>query len=231
VIQLGEQPEHVFLVGGLGVDNIKRLKLLGRNALEADLGFKFSQKNLLITFHPETLENVSAVIQMQALLDALANLEDTVLIFTMPNADTDGRALIKMVNQFASQHANAYAFDSLGQLRYLSCIAQVDAVVGNSSSGLTEVPSLKKGTINIGDRQRGRLQAASIINCEPQQESIADAIRILYSRKFQASLREICNPYGDGGASEKIVKALKITNIQGIVKKSFYDLSKLTFEG
>ena len=231
VIQLGEQPEHVFLVGGLGVDNIKRLKLLGRNALEADLGFKFGQKNLLITFHPETLENVSAVIQMQVLLDALANLEDTVLIFTMPNADTDGRALIEMVNQFSSQHANAYAFISLGQLRYLSCIAQVDAVVGNSSSGLTEVPSLKKGTINIGNRQRGRLQAASIINCEPQQESIADAIRTLYSRKFQASLREVCNPYGDGGASEKIVNALKITNIQGIVKKSFYDLSKLTFEG
>ena len=231
VIQLGEQPKHVFLVGGLGVDNIKRLKLLGRNALEADLGFKFGQKNLLITFHPETLENVSAVIQMQVLLDALANLEDTVLIFTMPNADTDGRALIEMVNQFSSQHANAYAFTSLGQLRYLSCIAQVDAVVGNSSSGLTEVPSLKKGTINIGDRQRGRLQAASIINCEPQQESIADAIRILYSRKFQASLKEICNPYGEGGASAKIVDALKITNIQGIVKKSFYDLSKLTFEG
>jgi GDP/UDP-N,N'-diacetylbacillosamine 2-epimerase (hydrolysing) len=230
VIQLGEQPEHVFLVGGLGVDNIKRLKLLGRNALEADLGFKFGQKNLLITFHPETLENVSAVIQMQVLLDALAKLEDTVLIFTMPNADTDGRALIKMVNQFASQHTNAHAFSSLGQLRYLSCIAQVDAVVGNSSSGLVEVPSLKKGTINIGDRQRGRLQAASIINCEPQQESIADAIRILYSRKFQAGLREICNPYGDGGASEKIVNVLKITNIQGIVKKSFYDLSEFTLE-
>lgn len=230
VIQLGEQPEHVFLVGGLGVDNIKRLKLLGRNALEADLGFKFGQKNLLITFHPETLENVSAVIQMQALLDALVNLEDTVLIFTMPNADTDGRALIKMVSQFASQHTNAHAFSSLGQLRYLSCIAQVDAVVGNSSSGLAEVPSLKKGTINIGDRQRGRLQAASIINCEPQQESIADAIRILYSSKFQAGLSEICNPYGDGGASEKIVNALKITNIQGIVKKSFYDLSKFTLE-
>ena len=230
VIQLGEQPEHVFLVGGLGIDNIKRLQLLELNALEADLGFKFGQKNLLVTFHPETLENISAVIQMQVLLDALAKLEDTVLIFTMPNADTDGRALIKMVNQFASQHTNAHAFSSLGQLRFLSCIAQVDAVVGNSSSGLVEVPSLKKGTINIGDRQRGRLQAASIINCEPQQESIADAIRILYSRKFQAGLREICNPYGDGGASEKIVNVLKITNIQGIVKKSFYDLSEFTLE-
>jgi GDP/UDP-N,N'-diacetylbacillosamine 2-epimerase (hydrolysing) len=165
VIQLGEQPEHVFLVGGLGIDNIKRLKLLGRNSLEADLGFKFGKKNLLITFHPVTLENSSAVTQMEALLAALVQLEDTQLIFTMPNADTDGRTLIKMVEQFASQHANAHAFTSLGQLRYLSCIAQVDGVVGNSSSGLAEVPSFKKGTINIGDRQRGRLQATSIINC------------------------------------------------------------------
>ena len=134
VIQLGEQPEHVFLVGGLGVDNIKRLQLLDRNALEADLSFKFDKKNLLITFHPVTLETSSAVTQMQALLAALAKLEDIQLIFTMPNADTDGRSLIKMVEQFASQYSNAHAFTSLGQLRYLSCLAQVDGVVGNSFS-------------------------------------------------------------------------------------------------
>ena len=224
VIQLGEHPEHVFLVGGLGVDNIKRLNLLDRSELEASLGFKFGQKNLLITFHPETLENVSAVTQMQVILDVLANQKDTVLIFTMPNADTQSRALFEIINQFTTQHINAHAFSSLGQLRYLSCIAQVDAVLGNSSSGLTEVPTFKKGTINIGNRQRGRLQVASIINCEPQQESIAEAIRILYSQKFQASLNDICNPYGDGGASEKIVNKLKTINIEDIVKKSFYNL-------
>ena len=157
VIQLGEQLEHVFLVGGLGIDNIKRLQLLNRNELEADLGFKFGKKNLLITFHPVTLENSSAVRQMQSLLAALTKLEDTQLIFTMPNADTGGRALIKLVKEFASKHPHAHIFPSLGQLHFLSCIAHVDGVVGNSSSGLLEVPSFKKGTINIGDRQRGRL--------------------------------------------------------------------------
>lgn len=224
VIQLGEQPEHVFLVGGLGIDNIKRLKLLGRNALEADLGFKFGKKNLLITFHPVTLENSSAVTQMEALLAALTQLEETQLIFTMPNADTDGRTLIKMVKQFVSQHANAHAFTSLGQLRYLSCIAQVDGVVGNSSSGLAEVPSFKKGTINIGDRQRGRLQATSIINCKPTKKSIANAMNILYSPIFQVELSQVCNPYGEGGASEKVVNTLKSINIKNVVKKAFHDL-------
>ena len=224
VIQLGEQPEHVFLVGGLGIDNIKRLELLDRNTLEADLGFKFNKKNLLITFHPVTLETSSALTQMQALLGALAKLEDIQLIFTMPNADTDGRALIEMVKKFASQHSNAHAFTSLGQLRYLSCIAQVDGVVGNSSSGLLEVPSFKKGTINIGDRQRGRLQASSVINCESNQKSIADGINMLYSSEFQANLSQVHNPYGEGGASEKIVSTLKIINIKNIVKKVFHDL-------
>ncbi len=224
VIQLGEQPEHVFLVGGLGIDNINNLTLLDRYALEADLGFKFGKKNLLITFHPVTLENASAATQMQELLAALAKLEDTQLIFTMPNADTDGRRLIKMVEQFVSQHSNAHAYTSLGQLRYLSCIAQVDGVVGNSSSGLAEVPSFKKGTVNIGDRQRGRLQATSVINCEPNKKSITDGINILYSPSFQVNLSQVRNPYGEGGASEKIVNTLKIINIKDIVKKAFYDL-------
>lgn len=227
VIQLGEQPEHVFLVGGLGVDNIKRLQLLDRNTLEADLGFKFGKKNLLITFHPVTLENASAVAQMRGLLAALAELKDTQLIFTMPNADTDGRKLIKMVDKFASQHVNTHAFTSLGQLRYLSCIAQVDGIVGNSSSGLAEVPSFKKGTINIGDRQRGRLQSTSVINCEPTQQSITDAINTLYSPKFQMDLSQVCNPYGEGGASEKIMKIIKSATLDGLIKKHFYDVRQV----
>ena len=226
VIQLGEQPEHVFLVGGLGIDSIKRIKLLGRNELETDLGFKFGKKNLLITFHPATLERSSAITQMEALISALTELEDTQLIMTMPNADTDGRTLIKMVEHFASQHSNVHTFTSLGQLRYLSCIAQVDGVVGNSSSGLAEVPSFKKGTINIGDRQRGRLQATSIINCEPTYKNIVDAINNLYSPSFQADLRRVRNPYGEGGASKKVVNTIKSINIKNIVKKDFYDLPK-----
>ncbi len=230
VIQLGEQPENVFLVGGLGVDNIKRLDLLDRKALEIDLDLKFGKKNLLITFHPVTLENTSSVSQMQELLEALGQLEDTHLIFTMPNADNEGRALIKIVKKFVSEHNNAYWFMSIGQLRYLSCIAQVDGVIGNSSSGLLEVPSFKKGTINIGDRQKGRLQATNIINCQPTQKSITNALDKLYSADFQESLSEVVNPYGEGGASEKIVNTLKKINIKKIVKKAFYNLSSSAFK-
>ena len=224
VIQLGEQPERVFLVGGLGVDNIKRMNLLDRAELEASLDFKLGQKNLLITFHPVTLENSTAADQMDELFAALAELKDTKLIFTMPNADTDGRALIKMVEQFVAQHPNAHAYASLGQLRYLSCIAQVDGVVGNSSSGLTEVPSFKKGTINIGDRQRGRLHAESVISCEPNRSDITASLQKLYSPNFQASLNHVTNPYGEGGASKLVVETIKHYSIDGLAKKAFYDL-------
>jgi GDP/UDP-N,N'-diacetylbacillosamine 2-epimerase (hydrolysing) len=224
VIQLGEQPDHVFLVGGLGIDNIKRLQLLDRTALEASLDFKLGYRNLLITFHPVTLEKFTAEKQMKELLASLAELKDTQLIFTLPNADSDGRALIKMVQNFVAEYRNARAYSSLGQLLYLSCIEQVDGVIGNSSSGLAEVPSFKKGTINIGDRQRGRLQADSVINCEPTQDSIANALSRLYSADFQARLHNVINPYGEGGASAKVVNTLKHYPLDDIVKKSFYDL-------
>ena len=224
VVQLGEQPDRVFLVGGLGIDNIKRLKLFDREALEASLDFKLGSKNLLITFHPVTLEAATASEQMAQLLLALAELEDTQLIFTMPNADTGGRVLIRMVEEFVAQHTNARAYTSLGQLRYLSCISHVDGVVGNSSSGLAEVPSFRKGTINIGDRQRGRLQATSVINCEPTRQSIESALKKLYSTVFQMSLSKVTNPYGEGGASEKFVEIIKNHALDGMVKKTFYDL-------
>jgi GDP/UDP-N,N'-diacetylbacillosamine 2-epimerase (hydrolysing) len=223
VIQLGEQPHNVHLVGGLGIDNIKRLALLDRAALEASLDFKLGAKNLLITFHPVTLETSTAEDQMAELLSALAELNDTQLIFTLPNADTDGRALIKMVEQFAAKHPNARAYTSLGQLRYLSCVALVDGVVGNSSSGLAEVPSFKKGTVNIGDRQRGRLMADSVINCEPTSDSIRAALQTLYGAQFQARLASVRNPYGDGGASDKIVQLIKSAELGDILKKRFFD--------
>ncbi len=226
VIQLGEQPDRVFLVGGLGIDNIKRLKLLDRAELEASLDFKLGSKNLLVTFHPVTLETATASEQMAKLLAALAELTDTQLIFTMPNADTDGRVLMKMVEEFTAQHANAQAYTSLGQLRYLSCIAQVDGVVGNSSSGLAEVPSFRKGTINIGDRQRGRLRAESVIDCEPTQRSIAQALEKLYSPNFRSVASRAINPYGEGGASEKVVETIRTVSLAALVKKTFHDLLK-----
>ena len=231
VIQLGEEPERVFLVGGLGIDNIKRLKLLDRTELEVSLDFKLGQKSLLITFHSATLEASTAAEQMTELLAALSALNDTQLVFTLPNADTDGRALIKMVKQFVATHLNARAYTSLGQLRYLSCIAQVDGVLGNSSSGLMEVPSFKKGTVNIGDRQRGRLQAASVINCEPTRAGIESALRKLYSTDFQETLPRVVNPYGEGGAASKVVDTLKRFTLNGLVKKTFHDLPIITDSG
>lgn len=224
VIQLGEQPEHVFNVGGLGIDNILRLKLLARHKLEEALNFKLEKRNLLVTFHPVTLEQNTSAQQMSELLAALAELKDTGLIFTMPNADTEGRVLFLQIEAFCERNSQARVYTSLGQLRYLSCMHHVDGVVGNSSSGLAEVPSFKKGTINIGDRQRGRLRAASVIDCEPDQDSIRKALKLLYSPDFQAQLLEVENPYGNGGASEAIVRRLESQSLDNLLKKRFYDL-------
>lgn len=224
VIQLGEAPERVFLTGGLGVDTIRKTRLLDRAALEAALEFRFGKKNLLVTFHPVTLEKNTAPVQMAELLKALDSLVETNLILTLPNADTGSRELIRMIEAFTASRPHVRAYKSLGQLRYLSCLAQVDGVVGNSSSGLAEVPSFRKGTINIGDRQRGRLKAASVIDCAPDCASIQAALGRLYSPEFQATLADVHNPYGEGGASEQVVDVLKRFDLSGLAKKSFYDL-------
>ena len=224
VIQLGEQPDCVFLVGGLGIDNVVKLNLLGQKELEQSLGFKLGSKNLMITFHPVTLEDSTSDEQMQELLAALGKLKDTHLIFTMPNADTDGRILFKLIEDFVEKNPHSKAFTSLGQLRYLSCIQHVDGVVGNSSSGLLEVPSFKIGTINIGDRQRGRIKADSVIDCGPTRKSIGNAVKKLYSTDFQRTLKTVVSPYGTGGASEAIVKKLEDISLVNILKKGFYDL-------
>jgi GDP/UDP-N,N'-diacetylbacillosamine 2-epimerase (hydrolysing) len=224
VIQLGEDPGNVFLVGGLGVDAIRKVELLDRPALEASLGIRLASKSLLVTFHPATLDDESSVQQMRELLAALDEVNDVQLIFTMPNADTEGRALAALVRQYVTGRANANAFASLGQLRYLSCLRVVDGVVGNSSSALTEAPSFGVGTVNIGDRQGGRLKAASVIDCAPQRSSILAALRRLFSPEFRATLGGVRNPYGDGGASEKIVAVLRRHPLDGIVRKSFFQL-------
>jgi GDP/UDP-N,N'-diacetylbacillosamine 2-epimerase (hydrolysing) len=224
VIQLGEDPERVFVVGGLGLDNVSKLRLLEREALEAALDFKLGRKNLLITFHPVTLENATSAVQMDALLGALDALEDTHLIFTLPNADTGGRVLIEMIERFVANRSNARAYASLGEQRYLSCIRHVDGLVGNSSSGLIEAPSFNKGTVNIGDRQRGRLRATSVIDCAADRQAIDAALRQLYSPEFQSRLPAVSNPYGEGGASARIVPILRDYPLEFILKKTFYDL-------
>ena len=224
VIQLGEDPKKVFNVGGLGVDSILRTSLLSRDELETSLGFKLLERNLLITFHPVTLENNTSAQQMNELLEALASLYNTSLVFTMPNADTDGRALAKKILGFCSKHDHAHFYTSLGQIKYFSCVHHFDGVIGNSSSGLTEVPSFKKGTVNIGDRQLGRLMAGSVINCAPERSSIVSALTRLFSADFREELKTVKNPYGNGGASDEIVKILERESFDDLLKKEFFDI-------
>ncbi len=225
VIQLGEQPERVFCVGAPGLDNIAKLPLLNRKDLEDALDFQFGKYNLLVTFHPVTLEEHTSARQMDELLAALSGLKDTHLIFTLPNADTEGRVVIQKIQEFCANHPHARAYTSLGQLRYLSCIQHIDGVVGNSSSGLTEVPSFRKGTVNIGDRQRGRLRANSVIDCEAEQEAIGDAIHQLYSCAFQEAILKTVNPYGEPGASDAIVSILEGYRFHNLLKKQFHNIA------
>ncbi len=224
VIQLGEQPTKVFNVGGLGIDNIKKLKLLSKEEFEKSIDFSLNKKNILVTFHPVTLENSTAKKQFQELLDVIDGLEETNIIFTKANSDTDGRIINKMIDDYVINKKNAVSFTSLGQLRYLSALQFMDAAVGNSSSGLAEAPSFRIGTINIGDRQKGRIKADSIIDCEPCKNDIIKAFSKLYSDDFQKKLKKIENPYGNGGASDKILDVIKNIDFKNILKKSFYDI-------
>ena len=225
VIQLGENPSRVFNVGGMGIENIKRLKLLSKDEFEKSIEFKLNIKNILVTFHPVTLENSTAKEQFQQLLDAIDELEDTNIIFTKANSDTDGRVINQMIDEYVTKNSHkSIGFTSLGQLRYLSALQYVDAVVGNSSSGLAEAPSFRIGTINIGDRQKGRIKASSVIDCEPNKDSILNSFEKLYSKEFQETLKTTINPYGNGCASKKIVEILKNVDLENILKKSFYDL-------
>lgn len=221
VRQLGENPAHVHNVGSPGLDQIRRLTLLTRQELEGALGFGFRERNLLITFHPVTLDREPADAQFRELLTALDSLGDGVgLIFTKPNADTDGRVLIDMIEGYVAGRSNARAYTSLGQLRYLSAMAQVDAVVGNSSSGLYEAPSFGKPTVNIGDRQKGRLQAASVINCPASAPDIARAIGEALARDCAGTV----NPYGDGDSSGRILRILKeVGDPRALLKKHFFE--------
>jgi GDP/UDP-N,N'-diacetylbacillosamine 2-epimerase (hydrolysing) len=224
VTQMGEDPKRVFNTGGLGVDAIKKCQLLTKEDLLETFGIRFGKKNLLITFHPVTLEKDSSEKHFKALLNVLYELNDTYQIFTLPNADTDSRVIINMINDYVNNKKNSIAFASMGQKKYLSTLKFVDGVVGNSSSGLTEAPSFKIGTINIGDRQTGRLKSKSVIDCAPTEGAIKKAVNTLYSKEFQKSLSLVKNPYGEGNSAEKIVNILSQTKIPFELKKRFYDL-------
>ena len=229
VIQLGEHPDTVYNIGGIGIENIKRLQLLSKEEFEKSINFKLGLRNILVTFHPVTLESATAQSQFQALLDAIDLLQDTKIIFTKANSDTDGRVINEMIDIYVTKNSNkSIAFSSLGQLRYLSALQYMDAVVGNSSSGLLEVPSFHKVTINIGDRQKGRIKAQSVIDCLPIKEDINWALERAFSASFQDTLQMVCNPYDAGTVPSKvIVQVLKTAVLDGILEKSFFDIGFL----
>ena len=227
VIQLGEQPDRVFNIGGLGIENIKKFRLLSRSEFEKSINFKLNEKNILITFHPVTLEKNTSKKQFNELLNAIYELDDkTNIIFTKTNSDLNGKIINQMINKFTKKYPKkSIEFTSLGQLRYLSALKHVDVLIGNSSSGLTEAPSLKTATINIGERQKGRIKAKSVINCLPFKKDIKVSLKKVYSKNFQKILKDVKNPYENGISSKKIVNILKKIQIKNILKKNFHDIN------
>ncbi len=227
VIQLGESPDRVFNVGGLGVDAMQQMELLNLEDLEKQLRFRLGNKALLITFHPVTLETCTAEQQLTELLFALERLDTSFrFVMTYPNADTDGRRLTALLNDFANkQHHRSLVVASLGQPRYWSVLKHAAAVVGNSSSGLLEAPSFCVPAVNIGDRQSGRVKADSVIDCQPVASEIFAAIQRAVSPEFQTYCQKMDNPYGNGGAARSIVDVLCHFPLhERMLKKGFVDL-------
>ena len=225
VIQLGEHPDTVFNVGAIGLDAIKKLKLLSREEFENSIGLKLKKRNVLITYHPVTLEKEAPIETFKNILTALDELGDTGLIFTHANSDKNGRIINKMITEYVDTHKDkAVAFKSLGQLRYLSALQFVDFVIGNSSSGILEVPAFHIPTINIGDRQRGRICNESVINSNNSLEDIKKSITFALDKQFRETIQQQEMLYGDGTAAEKILKVIKEHTVIPL-KKSFYDIS------
>lgn len=226
VIQLGEAPDRVFTVGAIGIENIKNTKLLSREELKESTGIDAERPYAMVTFHPVTLEPNQARAQVKQLLNALDRHKEYQYIFTKANADAEGRQINEMIDNYVSKRENAMAFPSLGMLRYLSALRYSSMVIGNSSSGLIEAPSFQIPTINIGERQKGRLQSSSVINCAAEEKAISGAIALAASSEFQELCRKAVNPYGDGNTSDLILEVIKnyLLNQQLDLKKKFYNI-------
>ena len=225
VIQLGENPKRVFVTGSLGVDRLRNAKLLNKKLIEKKMKFKFNKRNILITYHPVTLEKNTSAYQFKEILSAVSELKDTKLIFTYPNSDTFGRIVITMIEKFvSSKKCDSVKFSSMGHINYLSVLKNVDCILGNSSSGLIEAPSFKIPTINIGDRQKGRLKASSVIDSAPKKNLILKSINKIYTKKFMKNLKYTCNAYEYKDSSNKIYKIIKNAIIPYELKKFFYNI-------
>ncbi|EAS44597.1 UDP-N-acetylglucosamine 2-epimerase (N-acetylmannosamine-forming) [Photobacterium profundum 3TCK] len=224
VIQLGEAPERVTNVGAIGLDHLKRATFMSVDELSESLNFKLTKPYFVVTYHPVTLGDEAPETTFQMLLDTLDAYPDHQVILTYPNADDGGRRIIPMLEEYARQHPRrVLAIPSLGQVRYLSSIAHATAVIGNSSSGIIEVPSFDVPTVNIGTRQKGRLAAKSVLNTQPTQTSMADAIKVAVTRNYKQRDEQIHNPYGQGDSSAKVIEMIKSLNFEP--SKAFYDLT------
>ncbi|MCI9360205.1 MAG: UDP-N-acetylglucosamine 2-epimerase (hydrolyzing) [Hungatella sp.] len=228
IIQMGEEPERVFCVGAMGVENVLCSRVLKKDELKKRLSMDIDSPYALVTFHPVTLEENSAEFQIRELLAALEQFPDWKFIITKANADKDGRIINKILDEYSLKFENVKVFDSLGTACYLSAMKYSRMVIGNSSSGLIEAPSFHIPTVNIGDRQKGRIQAESVIDCRPEKNEIIKAIRMADEGRFRGKIKETVNPYGDGRTSDKIaalfVEKLCCSEIH--LKKKFYDIER-----
>lgn len=227
VIQLGEAPDRVFTVGALGIENIMNTALLSKDELMRNIGIRTDKPYVMVTFHPVTLEKNSAKEQLMELLSACDSHSEFYYIFTKANADADGRSINSILDEYVADRENASAFTSLGMLRYLSALKYCTMVMGNSSSGILEAPSFGIPTINIGDRQKGRIQSKSVINCKPDEKAIIEAMDLACSSGFLSDLRDVKNPYGNGDTSNKIIEVVKdyLINERINLKKQFYNIN------
>lgn len=224
VIQMGEQPSRVFDVGSLGVENIKAVPLMTKDELEASLDFKIDTQTILVTYHPVTLGGDPAK-DIREFLDALDQFKDLKVIFTMPNSDTGRDAIALAVENYVEKHSNrAKAYTSLGLKRYLSTLQFVKAAVGNSSSGIIEVPSFGIPTLNIGDRQKGRLASKSVVHCGTSKDEVIAGLKLCLSEEMQKAAKTYENPYAKPDTANLIYQELKNVELAGLNLKTFYDL-------
>ena len=225
IIQLGENPDFVHNVGAIGVDFITDLPQINKEALEKELKIQFKKYNYQVTFHPSTLDRASPESQFRVLLDAIDEQEDSFFIFTKSNADTGGRIINHMIEEYVQKNAaKSAAFSSLGNKTFLQLVKECDAIVGNSSSGILEVPSLKTATINIGDRQKGRIQAETVINTDVDRDAILNAFEMVKDENFRYKVRHAQNPYGEGNTAKQMIEVLRTVNLNDFQTKKFFDL-------
>jgi len=223
VIQMGENPETVYYVGALGCENIRQMQLMDKEELEKSLNFKLDRNTILVTFHPVTMENNTSEKHLKELLAAIDKFENLRMIFTLPNSDTDGQVIIKLITEYVAKNSHkAICFSSFGAKRYLSIFQYIGSVVGNSSSGLIEAPSFHIPTLNIGDRQKGRIAAASVIHCKPERADIEEKLKVIMQPGYAESFKNIENPYDKPNTAYEIVQTIKKTNINPV--KKFYNL-------